>query len=113
MTRRMLKAREAPAADGLQLAQWRALAETVFCRTRDLEDIRRLWRPCSRACPFPAGQFYRGSPFDRFSRIAAAWHLKDAGWRILHEATFQDLARQCLAIIAAVESRPIRVDIDG
>lgn len=113
MTRRMLKARHAPAADGSALFRWRALADQVVRDAADLESIRLCWRPCSRACPFPAGQFYRGSPFDRFSRIAAEWHLKDAAWRAERAATFEDLARQCLAIIEAVESRPIRRDVDG
>ena len=113
MTRRMLKAREAPAAKPEHLFQWRSLADQAIRDPSDLVSIRLAWRPCSRACPFPAGQFYRGSPFDRFSRIAAEWHLKDAAWRAERSATFQDLARQCLAIIEAVENRPIRRDIYG
>lgn len=112
MTRRMLKAREAPVASQMHRTRWRALVTAVLADAADLSTLRHLWRPCSQACPFPEGQFYRGSPFDRFSRIASEWHLKDAAWRAGQEAAFEELARQCLAVLDA-PTRPVRSDIYG
>jgi hypothetical protein len=115
MTRRNLKAKDAPVATTDDLVKWARLVKAAIAaaeapgETKDLVKARNATR---RACAMPRGQHHTASAFFRLSRMAMEWtSLRIVQRRELAEA-FAALAVQCRELLDNPDPAPARRRVD-
>lgn len=105
-----------PAAGPADLAKWSRLVEAALAavaapaETKALVKARNATR---KGCAMPAGQFWVGSPFHRFSSATVVWTSLTVAGRIDASAQFKAQAEACREILKTLTEARGRADLEN